>query len=546
VVCVVKQIASATHFNGNAIVLDESVRAQLRSTLVSVAQDANLNQSGKVSLDGVVTFSSAQAQSATPAQDKIAATKQLFASLRTNFHVLSNAQHTGDFDLRLDAVRSDFEKAIAPMDKDLLHWSQMVVNGIDRFNKYRAGLITQNVASPTLASQADACAIYSDAAATMLATSPANAHYLSCTYRRGIVPGSTKWNSATEQFRFDEIIDHVVLSPADVAGKFTYNASLTQEAYAWAYNPSAKYYMYMPVSGVPAKVLGSPGSGRISYTMDGRDVSSINFNGTMPARTTSAGQPMTDYESWNLSAQRTSLGGGLYRYDFGADLKSFLSGAIIGRVTLNPGTFATVALDANGNLAVNGVKEYRISLTGEAGSSKITGDLDVADGATDKNGKDYQPNRLVFSGSISNGPGTQDQSTVFSGTLRVQRFGYAQFDSLQPVSASNFVRDTASLSGTITVPSRPALMVNINASHDAVNNLSVLGQYDDGSNVINVSLTDNGNANRTLKVGSSAGVTFSLYGNNRVADVMKDSSKVGWLDLNASRISYIDGSFESF
>ncbi|MFZ6719620.1 hypothetical protein [Undibacterium sp. Ji49W] len=559
VVCVVSQIANAGKLDGNTFLFNEDVRLALRSALEKVTVDGNLNKSGKTSVDGVGTFISGSLPAPAPETDKVAATRQFFSSLRNNIYSLTNGQQNGAIDMRLNAVKADFEKASAPMDKDLLIWSKTLTEGIDQFNKFKAGT-SKDTSVNGLFYGATAlwsgyqnvgnlgdCSVMRDK--QNVARTPAEALALECRFSRVVLPGTFK-ASYRYQVEWVEIIDRVWLEPvAGDTGKFSYKSELVQQKTVFGWNQDKFDFIRTAANDANATVISGYSTnaftGQISYAMQGKNVTALIVDGLMPPRTDGNGKLLTDFESWNLRVDRNDTADGFFRYDFSGELKSYVSSQVSARLAIEKGSYAKVSLDSSGKLAKFGAKEFALLLTGEAGKSKVHGELKLSNASADKNGLNYAPNRIDFTGVISNSTGLATALEFFNGKLSVERFGYTSFDNSKPETANNFARTSAAIVGVIQLPDRPPLKLNVSGSSDAFNSSSMFAQYDDGSNVINANLTDSPGKTRVLRVSSATGVSFDLYGSNEVADILKDGAKVGWLDLKAGRISYVDGSFES-
>lgn len=559
VACVVRKIASAGKLDGNDFALREDVRAALRASLEKVAQDENLNKSGKNSVAGTSAFTANSLPAPAPEQDKIAATKQLFSSLRNNIYAVSNAQQNGGLDLRLNAVKSDFEKATQPLDKDLLVWSKTISEGIDQFNKYRNGQTSVTAVNGLFYGQTALWSAYQNIGnlgdctvmrdAVNVATTPAQVAGIECRFSRFILPGTYKYGYKY-QVEWVELADRIWLEPvANDATRFNYRSELVQQKAVFVWNEGRNDFLRRPVSPADSVVMSgnssAPYTGQISFALQGNKLYALVVEGTMPPRTNSAGQLVSDFERWSLRTDRNQTVDGNFRYDFSGELKSYVKDQVSSRLSIDKGSYAIVALNDKGNLQKNGVKEFNLAITAEAGNSKVHGEIKVGNASADKNGLSYQPNRIDFIGSISNATGLANALEIFNGQLTVERFAYGSFDSSKPESANNFVRKAVALSGVVQVPERPSLKLNVTASNDAFGSNSILAQYMDGSNVINAQMSESTGKSRVVRVSSSSGVSFDVYGKNEVADILKDGSKVGWLDIKAGRISYIDGSFET-
>jgi hypothetical protein len=545
------RVASAGKLDGNTLSINEDVRAALRAALEKVTADENINKSGKNSVIGATTFASNSMPSPAPEPDKILATKQLFSSLRNNIYAMSNAQNNGALDLRLNAVKTDFEKATAPLDKDLLIWTKTISEGIDQFNKFRSGASRSTSVNGLFYGPTSLWSGYQNIGnlgdcnvmrnSQTVASTPAQAAGLECRFSRLILPGTYKYGYKY-QVEWVELVDRIWLEPvAGEAGRFNYKSELVQQKAVYVWSDAWYDFIRAPANSADAVIVRGYSddafTGQISFATQGKNLTALVIEGKMPPRTTSTGQLLSAYESWSLRVDRNETIDGYHRYDFTGELKSYVSSQLNYRLSVDK--------DYKGNLQKNGVKEFNLAVTGEAGNSKVHGELKLGSASADKNGLNYLPNRLDFTGTISNSTGLSNALEFFNGKLSVERFGYTSFDSTKPESANNFVRKSAAISGIIQTPDRPPLKLNISGSNDAFGSSGLFAQYDDGSNVINATLTETPGKQNVLRISSTTGVSFDIYGSNQAADILKDGAKVGWLDIKAGRISYVDGTFES-
>jgi hypothetical protein len=158
---------------------------------------------------------------------------------------------------------------------------------------------------------------------------------------------------------------------------------------------------------------------------------------------------------------------------------------------------------------------------------------------SDKSAAGYIPTKVVFTGSVSNA-GAQ----FFTGALSVEAAGVGQFSADLPLSPTNFVKLTVSLTGTLTVPARPPLTLTASVANDSLDSHKETLQYNDGAVVINASREVKGAAPAVISIASADGVSFKLEGGDRVF-VMKDDAKVADLNVKTGVVTYVDGSFES-
>lgn len=535
VACVVKEVAKAGTMTGDKLTLGETLRSEMRAALITVAANPTINQTGVPSVNGFASFAQSVVPTAAGAPTGVASAKKMFGALRTNLQAWSDSTKTGGkLFTQFDTMRGDFEKAIEPLDRDLLVWVKLTNRGLDQLAAFKSGADTTATHQVTFEMGASGeCTVYSDEASTVKATAAANALNIGCSVARY---GSSVWTSTQGTSIF--VGSEIILTP--VSGQettFAYKARATRQSSTW-------------INGVstigPKTTIGSYGSsdadrakGTVAYTKSGALFSSATISGMMPARYTNEGIAITDNQLWHLTAVRSPVEGNLFNYALSGDFTANKAGVVVGKFAINTGSFARVLEDGNGNTVDDGLKEVNLSIAGEAGHSKIAGALHFADFMADKNKRNYIPSKVVFTGSLSN-----SDAEFFSGTLSFDSVGYAQFSADLPLSSTNFVKLTASLMGTFTVPARPPLVVTASISNESLTKVTETAQYNDGSVVFNASRVTDGTAPAVINIATTEGVSLKLAAEDNV-DVMKDGAKVAVVNVKTGVVTYVDGSFES-
>ena len=218
-------------------------------------------------------------------------------------------------------------------------------------------------------------------------------------------------------------------------------------------------------------------------------------------------------------------------------------GVPVGKVSIADGSFLRTAETVEGHIVSSDIKEFSLALAAEAGGSKVAGKLLMTGAMADKSGTDYQPTKVVFDGSLST-----NNAEFFSGTLAFTQTGYQLFDATLPDSATNYAQKSAMLVGKLSITGRPAMTLQLAATSVAFDKVSLTGQYNDGTNLVNLSVSvsdgvNDGNSHVT-KISSVDGVTLTLTGAENV-DVFKDGAKVAVLNTRTGIINFTDGSFVS-
>ncbi|HAT29686.1 MAG TPA: hypothetical protein DCW29_02170 [Janthinobacterium sp.] len=529
--CVIDNIGKIGTLSGGKLNVNNTLSGAMDSAVTKVASNTEINHTGTTSVkpltkdDGVIPI-------LPPAANPILAATRLFASLRSNINALSNTANTGSLDIRADALRADFDRAVAPLDRNLGKWVQMTTQGIDFLHAYQAGTASSgNIQFFANGSQVGGCTIFSDTTGTIPATAPGNAVSVGCSGMHKAVPGSFTFSAGHSTFKRAALAFTIVPVSAG-STSYTYTARARIETLTDNVRDPNLDVTVGTYGGTPNRARGT-----IEYVPSGGAISSIAFKGMMPARTDAYGVAITDNESWDLAASRSAESGNLYKYALSGAITSIKNGAAAGTVSLAAGSFLRTEETTAGQINANSVKEFSLALAAEAGGSKVQGTLVMSDVLNDKSGTDFRPTKIAFSGNLST-----NSAQFFSGALTFAQTNYPAFDATLPESASNYVQTSATLLGKLSITDRPVLALALNASSLAPGKVSLTGQYDDGSNVVNFSVSDG--TPPVTKVSSVDGVSLSLNGGDSV-DVFKDDAKVAVLNTKSGMINFTDGSFFS-
>lgn len=546
VACVVNKVASSATISGDNLKLDATVQTNVRTAIETVAMDTTINKTEKTSVDGTASFASAEVPASTGAATGLQAAKALIASVRNTGTALHNDEHKGVLDISPDKLGQDFDNSIGPLDPELMTWMQIVPYGIDFFKRYNAGTtIATKTPIYSGGQKIGGCTLFSDVGgqSEISSTNLVPALSVGCSTSGQPVPNSVV--PITGGYKITVINKGITLVPdAALPNTYSYKAQTkkVERPVDYQFNPTGSD-TFIATIGAYGSSSSNRATGTISYTKSGTILSGFTIKGMMPARADEYGHAITDYELWNANFARTDEGSNVFKYAITGDFTSVTTvtapNTIPGKMTVAAGSFARVQEDGSGNVVNNGVKEASLILSGEAGTSKITGTLSLTKFATDKNGYKFHPTKVSFTGTLAS-----NSAEFFSGTLTREEPNFATYDTTKPESSSNFNQEVVSMSGKITIPNRPALTLSVSATRKAIDTVDVIGQYNDGTTVINASVT-NGTAGKTLTVSTPNGTSVTVVQGQEKADLTKDSVKVAVIDTSTGVINYVDGSFES-
>ncbi|MDM0053564.1 hypothetical protein [Variovorax sp. J22R115] len=530
--CVVEALSNAATLSGSSMTLGK-IGATLEEAAKAVAADDTINMTGKRAIDLLPAIKDpVVVEPVPPVQESgVETTKKLFASLRNNLNAIADGKTV--LEAQASAISDDFSSALAPVDKDLANWLSVPTFAIDYLADFKAGKVTNSQVNVS----SGGCTVYSDAAYSVPATTTANALNIECAINRKFVSGS--YDSATGKSTQRMVAQSMAITPA--AGN--------------TYQYTARSRLQTTVNGLltSTDTIGKYGNtpnvavGTITYAA-GTNRANFSIHGQMPALTDAQGIATVDYEQWDLDGTvTTDLASHSTTYAVAGTLAAYLNGAQLGQVTVKPGSHLRVTSNTSGAVEAKDVHEFSLSVVAEAGTSTVSGAINMTNWRGDKQGKLYAPTVLAFSGTVA-----KDGTPLFAGELKYENTDFDKFDSALPPSDQNFLGQTMNFSGALSIPQRPKLKLSLSLSNGVQESGTLSGQYDDGTSVINFSAKRAAGASSpiTATIGSTTGVSLSLTDQdvatkNPSVPVLKDGATTAILNLKTGVVSYSDGTFES-
>ncbi|TBO27968.1 carboxypeptidase regulatory-like domain-containing protein [Aquabacterium lacunae] len=189
----------------------------------------------------------------------------------------------------------------------------------------------------------------------------------------------------------------------------------------------------------------------------------------------------------------------------------------------------------------------RISVLDAAGAG-FTGTVGLS-GQGEVDG-DQLPTSLVLRGVVTSAA----NATLFDGTVNVSVASFDGYSSLSPYSSKNSVSNPQiSINGLLAVSGRPNLVVNMNIGHAFTlggERLSISGNYTQGDDVVMISgelFAEGSEGTSSIALSTPRGLGITLSEGSKFATLFKSESyALGTLDLDKSKITYADGSFEQY
>ncbi len=501
--CVIDASTGSANLQNGTLSIALTTQAALSAALKAVAADPAINKTTLASLDGKTTFTQASVPTSGTVENPTAATKALFASLRTNIQALSDVSAASDNSVNV--LKANFDAAIAPLDQDLADWVLISDSGVTMFNNYASNgnVGASNIRIFNNGNLVGRCFLYSDAASTTEVTGNADANNVFCRLAKVRISNSP----------LKEFTKTIKLTPTG-ATSFSYAARARLET-----------------NDVPA-TTGIAGIGTVSFAKTGSTTTAITIAGDMPARTDNTGVAITDKETWNVNFVRTLEADNVTtNYALAGGITAYKDGAMLSEITLKNGSFIRALEQAP--------QEVQLLLDVTGNGSKVAGTLYLATPTADKLGLNIIPTVARFTGSFSNG-GIE----FFNGALTATVFNYASYDRNAVNSAANFLNASVAFAGVAKIPGRPDLTLTLSATQPAFGKKAFSGQYSDGSNVILINST-NVTGVRIIDILSSNGVAMQFVDGVNQANVKKNNSIIATFNQSNGIINYVDGSFES-
>ena len=352
-------------------------------------------------------------------------------------------------------------------------------------------------------------------------------------------------------------------------GTNAYNFSATR--YNWAVNPGGTAFSASAPTVVNTDLFGNTmpvGNGTVSKTTSGTTITSLAVNGSFPPSATlnDAGQQLTTgVDTVVVNSVRTALAAAnTYHYTLDGSISTKkLDGTVLTGAT-DPTKVVTLSFDAGSYLDLDetnlttGKKALAAKIIGtvQTLATKFSGTFDLSAPASDADGLNYTPTKVVFNGSISNLTGT-NVGQILTGKLDMAINNYStQYHSLLPESSTNYKQLVATFTGTLQAPLRPLMSVTTTISNTGPSTGTATMKYSYGLDVeVNGSTSyDNtiGAAKPVLTLTNQNGVkvvldTTAYTGPVTVPGTVDPLAPGGVMgNISAGVVTYYDGVTESF
>lgn len=307
---------------------------------------------------------------------------------------------------------------------------------------------------------------------------------------------------------------------------------------------------------VVTDAVGNPvpvGTGTISKTLSGTTLTALAINGTLPpsASGTLPNTVATGVDTIALTATRTTTSANNYRMALAGSVSANKLLPTVGagvdatkQLSLSFDTGSFMDWDETNIATTNGVKPTAFKLIGTVKTlaSKFTGTADFTNFVTDAGGINYFPSKTSLIGTLTDTSGsTTSAGQFFTGKVEMLATNVGQYAPTAVESATNFLKATISLSGTVQAPNRPAMTIALGMVKSNYLGVSMTLNYTYGTTTITGSGSKDGvnSANDTMTLSNQDGIQVVTS----TGKVTKSGDDLA--TIVGSQVNYKDGTTQS-
>lgn len=403
----------------------------------------------------------------------------------------------------------------------------------------------------------DACTMFSDAQATVRATSFQGVQVIKCTVGLSSQYAGSNWSAISSSWTMINFSHELVVSRTAVSGQYTVKSTLFQQpvvherTYAYSGDLGGVFVVdygrstSQDIAG--ERVVLSPemiATASASTLVNG-DLDRITLSGDM-APGVAAGVVTQGKVAVNIDLSTQAVAGDLTRLNLAGRFTAFKDGVEGVSVALKSGSYiqakTQVLADVYSGLAedLSGSAVHLLIEATHPQGNKVTGTLDVSDFVN--NAQRSGPRQAVFSGTLTQAGG----ATLFAGKVRLNA-------PVNPVPSPNqlsevYVDWTATVEGRLPIPSRPDLILSVAVTEPASGRYGFSGSYQQGTDKILVSgsINESNPDAEWLTLATPSGVTVTAHHKDASLDIKKGNDVIGVFARSNSKIVYADNSYEQF
>jgi hypothetical protein len=475
--------------------------------------------------------------------EAVSQAKQLVQGIRNDARALDNIQPD------VDAVTSVLRSVAVPLVGSQLASAAELLSAVDQLDLITAKptVFTGPLPVPADFLIGEACTVYQDKDFTIEATTYESADYMVCRTTHG---------SAFEGARKFLTQHQVFVEPVAAAPGFARSYQVLSRIIRQEVDPSTGAW-------IGSEVALSAGMSELTISLSrnakqalsqaaitGKTAGSVDSAGTLNVAQGTGLALSIKPSSVNASTHLTTVALSGQVSDLAAN------GSTLAAVSIKDGSQAVVPLVVDGDLN-SGLKpgafveSASLILQASSTTGTLTGTLAADTPVADKSGRKV-PTALRFAGVVGNA-----QRTLFDGSLAVQANASAvannlgsALDGLGLLDQASLAQATLSLKGLIslTASNNGSATLDIKLGAAPNKQVSVVGSFAHlGQTLLLSGVLDKANASSSfMQISTPEGMSVVLRNDQNTSDLTLNGEKVGVMDFDAGRITYINGDFESF
>ena len=560
--CVINALSTAA--NGN---LDSSAGlGKVLNDKLKEVKDANKSTT-EVANAPEISSGTTTGGSSTATQSPIEQVKAFFASLRSNAKALKDTSGGTAPTLytKLQAIQTDLQTRATPLKNYADNTITLIAkaHGLLQDAQKGSGVYGQRWYKSSFTSNGTTyywdpiggCQVYTSQDLTTVATTAANAQVVACTtagnqadlyrYATMSTPANGAWT-----FTRTETVTGITLAPtAGTANSYAVSsATFRRTVAATVANgsyPSASGQDYVEDK-TKRRYLSADSATNSGYQAnvtltkdDSGKITAIAWSGDMASSYDDAGAVFGKKHQINLNAQLNTLDANTQKLSMAGDISLIdTNDQLVSKLSLDAGSYVTASNNQNGQ------DEMLLKLSLRSPEWVIQGSLTGSQFSKDKQGLNYEPTQVAFTGAVKDSSGAE----FFSGSITGQRTGYANFDKSLPQSTTNFTPATGRITGTVSIAGRPTLSVELTGNNSAFDTVSGTFTYKQGNDPSVTGTVQHAASSTTSSytLANTQGVGMKWSSSDTTASLTKNDVTLGTWNFNSGRLTYIDGTYEQF
>lgn len=252
-----------------------------------------------------------------------------------------------------------------------------------------------------------------------------------------------------------------------------------------------------------------------------------------------------------LSGALTHPMAGIDRFGISGSMDLIKNGSLETRLELADGSYAQAssasisAAQNGGSTVADGSHEMLLKIKGGTAASTFAGEMKVSAFKRDASNTNYMPTLVSFAGGIQ-----RNGVSFFDGTMTAENLNYTSFNTLQPMSSTNFQTSRVGFVGNINIPTRTVLQVNLLTNQKSTGNRltdssDASGQYVQGALTVNLSASSDAAAD-VVTLESTSGVKLVIDKSIANFPITVGGQTMGIYSPATRQLTYTDNTYEQF